>query len=73
MLTALVRNASLAFIACDAQGDQELSYDEFVNVLPKETREKHPAASLREIFNMADTDGNGSISREGGEVARSNL
>ena len=51
-------------ISADTNGDAELSYEEFVNVIPKQTREKHEDASLKEIFDLADTDGNGAISRE---------
>lgn len=63
-LAELVRCASLSFLAADANGDEDLEFHEFVNVIPAELREKSSAAALREIFDMADTNNDARISKD---------
>jgi len=42
----------------------QLSWDEFINVLPAKVRRENSQQQLIEIFNSIDTDGSGSISMD---------
>ena len=63
-LTHLLRTTTEAFFAADVNGDQVLSFEEFCEVVPDEMREQETEATLLELFDAADTDGNGSISKD---------
>lgn len=63
-LLNLVKASAEAFMAADVNNDDKLDFDEFVRVIPPETLRAHSDETAREVFEMADYDGNGSISRE---------
>ena len=63
-LPDMLKATSQAFIDADANGDQALSFDEFCNVVPEKVRARATTESIKEIFDAADTDGSGEISRD---------
>ena len=63
-MTTLIRNSAMAFIAADLNSDSRLDFNEFLKVIPENTREQHGSADLHELFRQADADGNGSISKD---------
>lgn len=66
-LSSLLRITSEAFMSADVNGDKVLSFEEFVEIVPDEMRAgAHGAtdATLRELFDAADTNGNGEISKD---------
>ena len=63
-LVSLVRNSAAAFLTADVNKDQALTFEEFVTAIPKETRDQHPDASLKALFEAADHDGSGDITRD---------
>ena len=61
----LVQSSAIAFHKADVNGDQQLDFNEFVNVIPNEIRSgQHDEKLLRELFNGADLDKDGVISRD---------
>ena len=61
-LMDIVQKAMIAFLQADKNGDRVLNFDEFKEVLPKDMKVTEEQA--REIFNMCDADGNGTISQD---------
>ena len=57
----LSRDAATAFYVGDVNGDQQLSYEEFLNVVPKELRESAQPHELHTLFRSVDSDHNGHI------------
>jgi Ca2+-binding EF-hand superfamily protein len=53
---------AMGFQEADLDGDSMLSFDEFVGAVPKDVRNSADAGALREIFDIADADGNGFVS-----------
>ena len=51
----------MAFYEGDVNGDQKLSFEEFVNIVPTEMRESASDHDLRGLFCSVDADGSGSI------------
>jgi Ca2+-binding EF-hand superfamily protein len=50
------------FAECDADGDQQLDFDEFQAMLPHRVRELHRTSEIRQWFDAADTDNSGTLS-----------
>ena len=59
----LLRSTTEAFIACDADTDRALSFDEFVNMIPKELLAEASEETLRELFDSADASADGSVTQ----------
>lgn len=51
-----------ADLQADKDGNNALDWDEFLEMQPTRIRETHSEAEIREWFEMADVDGNGSVS-----------
>ena len=62
--TTLVQNAAAAFLAADVNGNMMLDFDEFKTLIPKELRKQGDEKELREIFDQADLNKNGEVSRD---------
>ena len=58
----MTREAAMAFLEADADGDAMLDYEEFRMAVPERMRGQTSEAALRELFNTADADGSGQIS-----------
>jgi Ca2+-binding EF-hand superfamily protein len=58
----MTREAAMAFLEADADGDALLDYEEFRMAVPERMRGQTSEAALRELFNSADADGSGQIS-----------
>ena len=58
--TAMVRQRE-KFIEADQSGDDKLCFEEFVLMLPKRTQ-LQPSENLRQWFDLADVNNDGSIS-----------
>ena len=58
----MLRVTSEAFVNADLNGDKELSFEEFVTIVPASVRAGHTETTLRELFQSADTDRSGEIS-----------
>lgn len=56
----LSRDAAMAFYAGDVNGDQQLSYEEFVEVVPSDMKTGNEA-DLRALFRAVDADNSGNI------------
>ena len=63
-LGALIRATASAFVTADTNGDQMLDFDEFKTTVPKSTREQYSESTLRELFDAADHDRSGQITRD---------
>ena len=53
----------MARVPCK-QHDDKLEFEEFRAIIPKGTREKYEEETIRELFDAADYDHNGAISRD---------
>ena len=62
----LMRQHLMFFSESDKDGNLELSFDEFVSALPETLRVGTSESKLKKYFNLADKDGDGSITM--GEV-----
>ena len=60
----LIQSCAASFFASDHDSDQKLSFDEFQQVLPKHVRDAYKKSTLKELFDDADVNGDGGISRE---------
>ena len=58
---AFIKKRVIAFRGADENRDQELSFDEWYRMLPKQTKVINTEVELRERYGMLDTDGNGVI------------
>lgn len=58
----MTREAAMAFLDADADGDHLLDYEEFRMAVPEKMRGQSAEAALRELFATADADGSGQIS-----------
>jgi Ca2+-binding EF-hand superfamily protein len=63
-LLELSRDAGLAFLDADINGDQKLSFEEFNLVIPATLRDKADEAQIRELFTNADRDRSGYVSSD---------
>ena len=61
-LALSLQRDALRFAEADADGNMDLSFEEFVNMQPHKVRETHGEAVLREWFDAADTDHSGTVS-----------
>lgn len=60
----LVQILAAAFMAGDLGNDQKMDFNEFQQCIPERVRVRHKEEEMREVFDMADADGSGSLSRE---------
>lgn len=51
----------MAFYLGDTNGDQKLSFDEFLGVVPKDMMESYEMSQIEKLFNSVDRDGSGYI------------
>ena len=63
-LKQVLRSASVAFLDADANNDGVLSFDEFKDMLSSTVAEQGTDEEIRDIFDAADENKNGAISRE---------
>lgn len=63
-MASLIQASSAGFFAADLDGDSQLTFDEFCHTLPASTRENASDELLREVFTLADADGDGFITRD---------
>ena len=63
-LQNLIQGSAIAFLDADANDDKKLTYDEFMTIVPEELRKANSEETLRETFQMADANSDGSISLE---------
>ena len=57
-----MRKQQMSFAEADADGNNELDFEEFIKVLPPHTTKWHSRREIREWFKLADLDGNGVLS-----------
>lgn len=57
-----MKNRAQAFDDADEDGNEELDFDEWVAMLPAKTRNSRTQEQLRDIFKVADINGNGVLS-----------
>ena len=57
----LMQACAVAIERADTNGDRNLTFDEFKLFIPARTRAAHHEATLRELFDTVDTNGNGFI------------
>ena len=57
-----MRQHQLSFAEADADENNELDFEEFINVLPPQTTKWHSRTEIREWFKIADVDGDGVLS-----------
>lgn len=62
-LINLIRDSAASFFAADLDDDKKLSFTEFKTVLPKHICDGFKESTLQEVFNDADTDRDGFVSR----------
>lgn len=60
-IAASTMNDAQAFAEFDANGDQKLDFDEFYSMQPNAVRDLYPVELFREWFDLADADGNGTL------------
>ena len=60
----LSRDAAIAFMDADVDGNHQLSYEEFQQLVPANMRASLSEEDIREIFDSADLDGSGTISMD---------
>ena len=60
----LVKLIAAVFLRGDLGGDQKLDFQEFDASIPARMRAKHRDDEMREVFEMADSDGSGCLSRD---------
>lgn len=58
----IARDAGIAFLDADVNGDQKLSWEEFQLCIPANMKENATPEELRDLFDEADADHNGTIS-----------
>ena len=63
-LVSLQRDAAVAFLEADVNGDAILDYEEFKSACPKKLKEQINETELREIFDSVDHDQSGGISMD---------
>ena len=56
-----MRKRVIDFRSADGNRDQELSFEEWVKMLPRQTKQLYSEVQLRERYTMLDTDDNGVI------------
>ena len=61
---AMAREAAMAFLEADVDGDQRLDWNEFYSGLPHQVTQKHSKTAIREIFEMCDLDKSGFITMD---------
>jgi len=61
-ITQQMQKHSTFFHEADGDGDQQLSFSEFVDALPSHLRQTRPLAELKDWFRLVDADGSGTIS-----------
>jgi Ca2+-binding EF-hand superfamily protein len=57
-----IRKRVIDFQEADVNHDNELTFDEWVMMLPSATRTSHSVTELRKWFRMLDTDDGGTVS-----------
>ena len=57
-----VRRDGLRFAEADADGDNVLTFDEFLSMQPKTVRQEHSEEEVRAWFDAVDLDGSGTLS-----------
>lgn len=60
----MAREAAMAFLEADINGDHKLDWDEFFAAIPRQVKKKHNKESIREIFDLCDLDKSGSITMD---------
>ena len=58
-LSGMLKATSDAFLQADVNCDKQLSFEEFNQVVPPAVRAGATEATIRELFDAADTDGSG--------------
>ena len=58
----IAKDAGLAFLDADINGDQQLSWDEFYLCIPASIKSRSSMDELKDLFESVDTDGSGFIS-----------
>ena len=61
---SLMQASAAAFLSADVNRDQRLDFDEFCRIVPEHTRQHHTTADMRQLFEAADVDRSGGISRD---------
>jgi len=59
---SLSRDAAMAFLEADIDGDKELTFDEFMSIAPAELKASLRGRTMKELFDRIDRNGNGTIS-----------
>lgn len=60
----LSRDAAMAFMDADVNGNHQLSWEEFQQLVPATMKQSLSDAEVQEIFESADLDGSGTISMD---------
>ena len=61
-IVSLQRDAAVAFLEADVDGNKRLSWQEFINVIPDRIRQGSSDKQLASIFHNVDQDHSGDIS-----------
>ena len=61
-LALSLQRDALRFAEADADGNLELTFEEFIEMQPAQVREQHGVETLRGWFEAADTDSSGTVS-----------
>ena len=57
----MAREAAMAFIEADLNGDHQLTFEEFKLAVPERMKKKESLATLEHLFSVADADSNGYV------------
>lgn len=60
----IVKGSATAFVTADKNDDQVLTFEEFLAIVPEDMKAQHTMDTLRETFDMADANSDGTVSLE---------